>query len=123
MFCNCQNVLLGGTDSSTTTIQWAIHESLRKPHIVEKAKEELERVIGKDRWVEESDFTRLPYIDAIIMETLRLHPNATLLAPHYAIQDCNVEGILIFIHSVHFIMSSFDSNWDYYNNKIAYYKS
>ncbi|KAL6558052.1 hypothetical protein OROMI_018402 [Orobanche minor] len=86
------NVLLGGTDSSTTTMQWAMHEILRKPERVERAKEELDRVIGRNRWVEENDFTQLPYIDAIIMETLRLHPNATLLAPHYAIKDCNVSG-------------------------------
>ncbi|KAL0349914.1 UNVERIFIED_CONTAM: cytochrome [Sesamum radiatum] len=34
----------------------------------------------------------LPYIDAIIMESMRLHPIATLLAPHYAMEDCKVAG-------------------------------
>ncbi|KAL0331456.1 UNVERIFIED_CONTAM: Flavonoid 3'-monooxygenase [Sesamum angustifolium] len=56
-----------------------------------QAKEELDRVIGRDRWVEEKDHSQLPYIDAIIMESMRLHPLATLLAPHYAM-DCKVAG-------------------------------
>ncbi|KAL0324463.1 UNVERIFIED_CONTAM: Dimethylnonatriene synthase [Sesamum calycinum] len=57
-----------------------------------QAKEELDRVIGRDRWVEEKDHSQLPYIDAIIMESMRLHPLATLLAPHYAMEDCKVAG-------------------------------
>ncbi|GFQ00610.1 flavonoid 3'-monooxygenase [Phtheirospermum japonicum] len=87
-----QNLLAGGTDTSATTVEWTIHEILKQPHIIEKAKAELDRVIGRDRWVQENDFTQLPYIEAIIMESMRLHPLATLLAPHYALEDCNVAG-------------------------------
>ncbi|KAH6763850.1 hypothetical protein C2S51_015099 [Perilla frutescens var. frutescens] len=88
------NLLLGGTDTSATTMEWATHEIMKQPRIMKKAKEELERVIGRTRWVEEKDFTshELPYIDAIIMETFRLHPLGTLLAPHCAIEDCNIAG-------------------------------
>ncbi|KAL0456320.1 UNVERIFIED_CONTAM: Trimethyltridecatetraene synthase [Sesamum latifolium] len=56
------------------------------------AKEELDRVIGRNRWVEEKDYSQLPYIDAVIMESMRLHPLATLLAPRYAMDDCEVAG-------------------------------
>ncbi|XP_057793710.1 trimethyltridecatetraene synthase-like [Salvia miltiorrhiza] len=86
------NVVLGGPDTSITTVEWALHEMFRQPRIFERARAELDAVIGRDRWVEENDFTQLPYVDAIIMETFRLHPIATFLAPHYAIQDCNVAG-------------------------------
>ncbi|KAH6795329.1 hypothetical protein C2S51_036315 [Perilla frutescens var. frutescens] len=81
------NLLLGGTDTSATTMEWATHEIMKQPRIMKKAKEELERVIGRTRWVEEKDFTNheLPYIDAIIKETFRLHPLGTLLSPHLAI--------------------------------------
>ena len=34
----------------------------------------------------------MPYIDAIIKETFRLHPVCALLAPHYSLEDCNVAG-------------------------------
>ncbi|KAL0289355.1 UNVERIFIED_CONTAM: Trimethyltridecatetraene synthase [Sesamum calycinum] len=86
------NLLVGGTDTTATTLEWTIHEILRHPQTIEKAKEELDRVIGRDRWVEEKDHSQLPYIDAIIMESMRLHPIATLLAPHYAMEDCKVAG-------------------------------
>ncbi|KAL0326413.1 UNVERIFIED_CONTAM: Trimethyltridecatetraene synthase [Sesamum radiatum] len=87
-----QNLLVGGSDTSATTVEWAISEILRQPRIIEKAKEELDRVIGRNRWVEEKDYSQLPYIDAIIMESMRLHPLATFLAPHYAMNDCKVAG-------------------------------
>ncbi|KAG6390235.1 hypothetical protein SASPL_147967 [Salvia splendens] len=87
-----QNLIVGSMDTSATTIEWAIHETIRHPRIIEKAKAELDKVIGRERWVGEDDFSQLPYLDAILTETFRLHPLATLLAPHYAIQDCNVVG-------------------------------
>ncbi|KAL0448950.1 UNVERIFIED_CONTAM: Trimethyltridecatetraene synthase [Sesamum latifolium] len=87
-----QNLLVGGTDTTATTVEWIIHEILRHPQTIEKAKEELNRVIGRERWVEENDHSQLAYIDAIIMESMRLHPLATFLAPHYAMEDCKVAG-------------------------------
>ncbi|KAL3504038.1 hypothetical protein ACH5RR_033879 [Cinchona calisaya] len=87
-----QDLLAGGTDTSSTTVEWAMNELLKQPHLIRKATEELDRVIGRDRWVEEDDYSKLPFIEAIIKETLRLHPLATLLAPHYAIEDCTVAG-------------------------------
>ena len=42
--------------------------------------------------MEEKDIPQLPYIDAIVKETMRLHPVATLLAAHFSIEDCNIAG-------------------------------
>ncbi|KAJ9687926.1 hypothetical protein PVL29_013919 [Vitis rotundifolia] len=86
------DLIAGGTDTSATTMEWAMSEILRQPSIAKKATEELDRVIGRDRWVEEKDIPQLPYIDAIVKETMRLHPVAVLLAPHLALHDCNVAG-------------------------------
>ncbi|KAL1814326.1 hypothetical protein DCAR_0518463 [Daucus carota subsp. sativus] len=85
-----QDLLAGGTESSAVTVEWAISELLRKPEILEKATEELNRVIGTSRWVEEDDMRNLPYIQAIVKETMRLHPVAPLLAPREARQDCKI---------------------------------
>ncbi|XP_057793140.1 cytochrome P450 71AU50-like [Salvia miltiorrhiza] len=87
-----QNLLVGGTDTAAAAVEWAVHEILKQPRTIEKAKAELNSVIGGNRWVEKDDLTHLPYINAIIMETMRLHPIATLLGPHCAIEDCNVAG-------------------------------
>lgn len=91
-----QNLLLGGTDTSTTTIEWAMMELIRHPNLIEKATEELDRIIGRERWVKEDDYEKLPLMEAIIKETMRKHPLTTLLAPHYATEDCNVAGYHVF---------------------------
>ncbi|CAN1169142.1 Dimethylnonatriene synthase [Linum perenne] len=46
--------IAGGTESSAVTVEWAISELLKKPEIFNKATEELDRVVGRDRWVEDA---------------------------------------------------------------------
>lgn len=87
-----QDLIAGGTESSAVTVEWAISELLKKPDIFKKATEELDRVIGKDRWVDEKDIVNLPFIDAIAKETMRLHPVAPMLVPRMAREDCQVAG-------------------------------
>ena len=87
-----QDLIAGGTESSAVTVEWAISEILKKPEVFKKATEELDRVIGRNRWVEEKDIVNLPYIDAIIKETMRLHPVAPMLVPRLSREDCNIAG-------------------------------
>ncbi|KAI7740356.1 hypothetical protein M8C21_009429 [Ambrosia artemisiifolia] len=87
-----QDLIAGGTDTASTTVEWAMSELIRQPHLLKKATDELDSVIGRERWVQETDFPNLPFIDSILKETMRLHPVAVLLAPHLALEDCIVEG-------------------------------
>nr|ADC34701.1 flavonoid 3' hydroxylase [Actinidia chinensis] len=87
-----QDLLAGGTESSAVTVEWAISELLKKPKIFKMATEELDRVIGKSRWVEEKDIPNLPYIEAIVKETMRMHPVAPMLVPRLTREDCQVDG-------------------------------
>ncbi|RWR95886.1 cytochrome P450 71A1-like protein [Cinnamomum micranthum f. kanehirae] len=87
-----QDLIAGGTESSAMTVEWAISELLKQPRIFEKVTEELDRVIGKDRWVEEKDIPHLPYVEAIMKEAMRMHPVAPLLVPRLAREDCSING-------------------------------
>ncbi|GFP88697.1 cytochrome p450 71a1 [Phtheirospermum japonicum] len=87
-----QDLLAGGTESSAVTVEWAISELLKKPEIFKKATEELDRVIGQNKWVKEKDIANLPYIEAIVKETMRLHPVAPMLVPRMSREDCKVAG-------------------------------
>ncbi|KAL6655502.1 hypothetical protein ACP70R_006328 [Stipagrostis hirtigluma subsp. patula] len=87
-----QDLFAGATDSSSHTIEWAISELLKNPGHLAKAIEELDRIIGRDRPVTERDLPDLPFVEAVIKETLRLHPAAPLLAPHLAREDVSVGG-------------------------------
>ena len=89
---HAQDLIAGGTESSAVTVEWAISELLKKPEVIAKATEELDRVIGPGRWVTEKDIPQLPYVDAIVKETMRLHPVAPLLVPRLAREDATVDG-------------------------------
>jgi len=56
------------------------------------AQAELNLVVGKSRRVKDMDIPNLKYLQAIIKETLRLHPIAPLLAPHVTNNTCKVFG-------------------------------
>ncbi|KAK1382438.1 trimethyltridecatetraene synthase-like [Heracleum sosnowskyi] len=85
-----QDLIAGGIESAATSLEWGLSEMLKNPKIFETATEELDRVIGQERWVEEKDIQNLPYIEAISKEIFRVHPVAPLLAPHMAMEDCKI---------------------------------
>lgn len=65
-------------------------ELLRNPQVLLKAKKEIDQKIGKGNLVTESDINQLPYLNAIVKETFRMHPAAPLLLPHRADSDANL---------------------------------
>lgn len=85
-------MIIGGTDTSTMTIEWAMSLLLNHPKVLDKARVELDTIVGKNRLVDEPDLSKLPYLQNIIDETHRLFPPAPLLVPHESSDDCTVEG-------------------------------
>jgi cytochrome P450 len=67
-------------------------ELLRNPSSMAKAREELAQVIGPKPEIEESDISKLAYLQAIVKETFRLHPPAPLLLPHQAETTTEIGG-------------------------------
>ncbi|KAL4566312.1 hypothetical protein LXL04_030426 [Taraxacum kok-saghyz] len=88
----CVAILSAGTDTTTVTLTWALALLVNNPHVLEKAQQELENHVGKDRMVEESDLNNLVYLQAIIKETMRLYPALPLSVPHESTEDCIVGG-------------------------------
>uniref|UniRef100_A0A1W7HBW2 (+)-piperitol/(+)-sesamin synthase n=1 Tax=Scoparia dulcis TaxID=107240 RepID=A0A1W7HBW2_SCODU len=85
-------MLLAGTDTSAVTIEWAMSALLNHPEKLEKARAEIDNVIGKDGLVDESNLSQLTYLHHIISETLRLFPATPLLVPHESSDDCKIGG-------------------------------
>nr|AQY76212.1 cytochrome P450 [Thapsia garganica] len=88
-------MFFAGTDTSSATIEWAMCELLQNPDQMKKIKSELAIVVGANKKLLESDIENLPYLHAIVQETLRLHPPAPLLIPRKAVQDTNFMGYSI----------------------------
>ncbi|KAK4478703.1 hypothetical protein RD792_014200 [Penstemon davidsonii] len=60
-----------------------------------KAKDELAQVIGKGNKFEERYIDKLPYLQAVMKETLRLHPPIPFLVPRRAMQETTFMGYRI----------------------------
>ncbi|KAH9568060.1 hypothetical protein CY35_03G057600 [Sphagnum magellanicum] len=86
------DMLAAGLDTSYVTLEWVMAELLRHPDIMKRAQEELDTVVGSNRLVSESDLQHLPYLQAILKETFRIHPPAPIMVPYRSIQPCQVEG-------------------------------
>ncbi|MED6218052.1 hypothetical protein PIB30_023433 [Stylosanthes scabra] len=78
------DLFVAGTDTTSYSLEWAMAELIHNPDIMSKAKKEVEEAVGIGNPVTESDIATLPYLQAIIKETLRLHPPAPLLLPRKA---------------------------------------
>ncbi|XP_024974555.1 7-ethoxycoumarin O-deethylase-like [Cynara cardunculus var. scolymus] len=89
------DLFLAGTDTTSSSVEWAMTEVIRKPHIMAKAKLELEEVIGKGKIVEEVDLKRLTYLWCIVKETLRIHPPAPFLGPRKIENEVKLNGYTI----------------------------
>ncbi|GLU04194.1 hypothetical protein SLE2022_213530 [Rubroshorea leprosula] len=88
-------LLLAGTDTSAGTMEWAVSLLLNNFEVLKKAQAKIDDVVGKNRLVEESDLSRLPYLHCVINETLRMYPASPLLFPHESSKDCVVGGFRI----------------------------
>ncbi|XVF61726.1 hypothetical protein PTKIN_Ptkin08bG0153500 [Pterospermum kingtungense] len=86
------DMLAASMDTSTAAIDWTLSELIRHPEVTKKVQKELEKVVGMERMVEESDLEKLEYLDMVVKESFRLHPVAPLLLPHSSMEDCTVNG-------------------------------
>lgn len=87
-----QDIFVAATDTISATIEWAMCELLRNPESMKKIKAELGRVVGVNKELEECDINNLPYLQATVEESLRLHASVPLMVPRKAVQDTTFMG-------------------------------
>ncbi|KAM0003318.1 putative geraniol 8-hydroxylase [Helianthus debilis subsp. tardiflorus] len=85
-----------GTDTTSTTLEWAMAELIHNPDKLATARSEIIKLMeNKEKIIQESDISQLPYLQAVIKETLRLHPPVPFLIPHQAIHDIEIQGFMV----------------------------
>ncbi|URE29113.1 Cytochrome P450 [Musa troglodytarum] len=67
-------------------------EVIKHPGVLRKVQEELDRVVGTDRLVQESDLAHLTYLRCVVRETFRLHPAGPFLIPHESTMATKLMG-------------------------------
>jgi len=87
--------MLATVDNPSNACEWALAEMISQPELLHRAVEELDRVVGKERLVQESDIPKLNYVKACAKEAFRLHPIAPFIPPHVSMSDTVVGNYFI----------------------------
>lgn len=87
-----QSLILGSNDTTAVTLTWTLSLLLNHPNALRRVRAELDAQVGPGRQVDEADVKSLPYLRAVVKETMRAHPSLPLSAPREAAADCHVAG-------------------------------
>jgi cytochrome P450 len=90
-----QDIFVGGTDTTTTMIEWTMARLMQHQEVRQKVYQELQEVVGANNTVEEFHLPKLRYLDAVMKETFRLHPALPLLVPRFSGQSCTLGGYTV----------------------------
>uniref|UniRef100_J3M5Z4 Cytochrome P450 73A33 n=1 Tax=Oryza brachyantha TaxID=4533 RepID=J3M5Z4_ORYBR len=86
-----ENINVAAIETTLWSIEWGIAELVNHPSIQSKVREEIAEVLGGAP-VTEPDLERLPYLQAVVKETLRLRMAIPLLVPHMNLNDGKLAG-------------------------------
>ncbi|KAM0864298.1 hypothetical protein ACQ4PT_044032 [Festuca glaucescens] len=86
------DMLGAGSETSATTLQWAMAELMRQPKKLRRAQDEVRGAFAGESRVREEALLELRYLQLVIKETLRLHPAVPLLVPRECQEPCRVLG-------------------------------
>ncbi|KAJ1686632.1 hypothetical protein LUZ63_018022 [Rhynchospora breviuscula] len=87
-----ENINVAAIETTLWSIEWAIAELVNHPEIQKKLRNELDKVLGAGNPITEPDTHKLPYLQAVIKETLRLRMAIPLLVPHMNLHDAKLGG-------------------------------
>ncbi|QHO48505.1 Isoleucine N-monooxygenase [Arachis hypogaea] len=88
-------IAVGTMDNLYNNVEWVLSEIINQPEILQKAIEELDKVVGKKRLVQESDIPKLNYVKACLREGFRLHPINDFNILHVSMKDTTVANYFI----------------------------
>jgi len=89
------NFFVGGADTTVSAINTFLLMMVCHPEIQIKAQQELDRVIGNGQLPDFGDEAALPYISALVKETLRYQAITPFAIPHYLSEDDEYNGFFL----------------------------
>jgi len=73
-------LFLAGHETTASSLGFALWLLARHPQVLERARAEVDAVVGRDGAVDLAAVTRMPYLEAVFSEQMRLLPPIALLA-------------------------------------------
>ncbi|BFG39836.1 hypothetical protein CerSpe_261100 [Prunus speciosa] len=90
----CSEVINAGTDTSATTLEWALLHLVMNQEIQQKLYNEIVDCVGKEE-VTESDVEKMSYLSAVVKETFRRHPPSHFVLSHAAVKETELGGYTV----------------------------
>ncbi|KAI5320332.1 hypothetical protein L3X38_040040 [Prunus dulcis] len=90
----CSEVINAGTDTSATTLEWALLHLVMNQEIQQKLYNEIVDCVGKEE-VTESDVEKMSYLSAVVKETFRRHPPSHFVLSHAAVKETVLGGYTV----------------------------
>ncbi|KAF6168693.1 hypothetical protein GIB67_026579 [Kingdonia uniflora] len=87
-----ENINVAAIETTLWSIEWGIAELVNHPEIQQKLRHELDTMVGVNVPITEPDTYKLPYLQAVVKETLRLRMAIPLLVPHMNLHDAKLNG-------------------------------
>ena len=84
-----------GLETTSTALGWAIYYMLAYPDVQQKIHDELDQKIGSQRGPVLSDKESLPFVEATLLEVLRISTIAPMALEHQTMVDTTVGGYSI----------------------------
>lgn len=88
-------LIIAVVDNPSNAVEWTLAEMINRPELIQKATEELDNIVGKNRLVQESDIPKLNFVKACAKESFRLHPTMPFNLPHVSMEDAVVGNYFI----------------------------
>lgn len=89
-----ENINVAAIETTLWSMEWAIAELVNHPAVQRKIREEISTIL-KGNPITESNLHELPYLQATVKETLRLHTPIPLLVPHMNLEEAKLGGFTI----------------------------
>jgi len=85
-----QDVFAAGSETASTTVNWAMTEMIKNPRILKKSQAQVREGFDRRGRIVEAIMNEFKYLKSVIKETLRLHPSNSLLLPREYEQACEI---------------------------------
>ncbi|KAM8967553.1 cytochrome P450 2D15-like [Pelodytes ibericus] len=92
LLCTISDLFIGGTETTSNTLRWALLMMLLHPHIQDRVHEEIDKVIGSDRIPTVEDLLEMHYTNAVVHEVQRFGNILPMAIFHMTIRDTKIQG-------------------------------
>lgn len=91
----CMDMFMAGSETTSKTLGFMFLYLILNTDVQKKAQEEIDRVVGRNRFPSLEDRPNMPYMESCVLEALRMFAGRAFSVPHRAMRDTHLQGYFI----------------------------